>query len=322
MNTLKLNAQHHQDIVTAADLLQQGKLVAVPTETVYGLAADASNPAAVSAIFTAKGRPANHPLIVHLHDMATMTRWAKDIPATAWQLAEAFWPGPLTLLLPKADQVSPVTTGGLPSIGLRMPAHPALLQVLKQNQLAVAAPSANRYKKLSPTSVEQVLAGLNGRIDAVLDGGECDHGLESTIVDLTGEQIRIVRAGPITASQLQAVLQIDVQQPQQHQTQVPGNVDAHYQPNTPLRCFDSAQLHALLLAQPSNIAVLHYSALKALPANSMSLPMPNDAAGFASQLYRQLYLADKLGVTAIWCELPPQGEAWLAVHDRLRRAQF
>ncbi|MDP5207820.1 L-threonylcarbamoyladenylate synthase [Alishewanella sp. SMS8] len=322
MNTLRLNAQQGQDIATAADLLQQGKLVAVPTETVYGLAADASNPSAVAGIFTAKGRPANHPLIVHLHAKTALGEWAKDIPAAAWQLAEAFWPGPLTLLLPKADHVSPVITGGLNSIGLRMPAHPALLQVLQLNQLAVAAPSANRYKKLSPTSAEQVLAGLNGRIDAVLDGGECEHGVESTIVDLTGEQIRIVRAGPITASQLQAVLKTTVLQPQQHQMQVPGNVDAHYQPNTPLRCLDSAQLHALLLEQPSNIAVLHLNALPTAQAGIICKQMPTDAAGYASQLYRQLYQADKLGVSAIWCELPPQGEAWLAVHDRLRRAQF
>lgn len=322
MTTLRLDASLHADIVQAATLLQQGKLVAVPTETVYGLAADATNPTAVSAIFQAKGRPADHPLIVHLHDKAALSNWAKAIPPVAWQLVDAFWPGPLTLLLAKADHVSPVITGGLPSIGLRMPAHPALLQVLQQYQLAVAAPSANRYKKLSPTSAEQVLAGLDGRIDAVLDGGVCRHGVESTIVDLTAEQVQIVRSGPITASQLAAVLGQPVLQPEQHQVKVAGNVAAHYQPDTPLLCLNTQQLQEQLALNSPDVAVLHYTPLPEKPANIVSLPMPQQADAYASCLYRTLYNADKLGVSAIWCELPPQGEDWLAVLDRLSRAAY
>jgi L-threonylcarbamoyladenylate synthase len=322
MNTLMLDANLPADITLAAQLLQQGKLVAVPTETVYGLAADATNPDAVSAIFAAKGRPADHPLIVHLHDVAAINDWAKTVPEAAWLLANAFWPGPLTLLLAKADHVNPLITGGLPSIGVRMPAHPALLQVLQRHKLAIAAPSANRYKKLSPTSAEQVLAGLHGRIDAVLDGGSCQHGLESTIVDLTTEQIRIVRAGPITATQLAAVLQREVSQPQQHQMKVAGNVDAHYQPDTVLQCISTAQLHTMLAATSAHVAVLHYRPLPATRADIVSLPMPDNAADYANCLYRTLYQADKLAVDAIWCELPPQDEAWLAIHDRLRRASF
>ena len=321
MNTLILDARSSDDIALAGHFLRQGKLVAVPTETVYGLAADASNPDAVSAIFAAKGRPADHPLIVHLHSTDAIADWACDIPDCAWQLARAFWPGPLTLLLKKKPGISSVVTGGLDSIGLRMPAHPALLSLLKQHQLAVAAPSANRYKKLSPTSGEQVLAGLNGRIDAVLDGGFSQHGVESTIVDLTSDTIQIVRAGPITASQLTAVLQQDVAQPTQHQVKVAGNVEAHYQPNAPLTCLSSDQLAQRLNTATADIAVLHYSPL---PQGSKvhSVPMPLDAAGYASVLYRNLYLADKAGVKQIWCEQPPQGENWLAVHDRLRRAGF
>ena len=321
MNTLVLDARRSDDIALAGHFLRQGKLVAVPTETVYGLAADASNPDAVSAIFTAKGRPADHPLIVHVHSIDAIADWACDIPDYAWQLAHAFWPGPLTLLLKKAPQVSNVITGGLDSIGLRMPAHPALLSVLKQQQLAVAAPSANRYKKLSPTSCEQVLAGLQGRIDAVLDGGFCQHGVESTIVDLTDQTIQIVRAGPITASQLTAVLQQEVAQPTQHQVKVAGNVAAHYQPNAPLICMSTAQLTERINAATADIAVLHYSPLP--QGNKVhSMPMPPSAADYASALYRSLYLADKAKVREIWCEQPPQGEDWLAVHDRLRRAGF
>ena len=324
MNTLLLDACQHDDIQRAATLLQQGKLVAVPTETVYGLAADASNAQAVAAIFAAKGRPADHPLIVHLHDKTALSHWAKAIPEAAWQLADAFWPGPLTLLLPKADHVSKVITGGLPTIGLRVSAHPALLQVLQQHKLAVAAPSANRYKKLSPTSAEQVLAGLNGRIDAVLDGGLCQHGVESTIVDLSTEHIQIVRAGPITASELSAVLNCTVLQPEQHQVKVAGNVVAHYQPDTPLVCMSSQELQARLMTTPpaDAVAVLHYSPLPASADTLTALPMPAEATAYASRLYRTLYNADKLAVSAIWCELPPTGEAWLAVHDRLRRAAY
>jgi len=322
MNTLLLNAASPADISLAAQLLQQGKLVAVPTETVYGLAADATNPTAVSAIFAAKGRPADHPLIVHLHDKTALSDWACDIPDAAWQLADAFWPGPLTLLLKKASHVSPLVTGGLASIGLRMPAHPALLQVLKQHKLAVAAPSANRYKKLSPTSAKQVLSGLNGRFDAVLNGGQCQHGVESTIVDLTGEQVSIVRAGPITATQLMAVLQCAVSQPQQHQVKVAGNVDAHYQPDTALRCIATAQLPAMLAKTSQRIAVMHYQPLAISSPHIVSLQMPTSAAAYASCLYQTLFQADNMALDAIWCELPPEGEAWLAIHDRLRRASF
>ncbi len=235
MKTQLLSAQCSTDLTQAAALLKAGEQVAVPTETVYGLAADASNPDAVAGIFTAKGRPANHPLIVHLGDVASITEWATGIPDEAYKLAKAFWPGPMTLLLPRAEHVSPVVTGGLDSIGLRVPAQPVLLDLLATHQLAVAAPSANPYKKLSPTTAEQVIHGLGGKIAAVIDGGPCQHGLESTIVDLTQRPFRVLRAGPITASELSAVLGETVEAPVQHDTVVPGNVGSHYQPNTRLQ---------------------------------------------------------------------------------------
>lgn len=319
MKTLVLNAQQQTDIALAAQLLQQGKLVAVPTETVYGLAADATNPTAVRAIFTAKGRPADHPLIVHVHSVDAISDWACDIPQTAWVLAKAFWPGPLTLLLKKAPRVNAVVTGGLDTIGLRMPAHPALLTLLQQHQLALAAPSANLYKKLSPTSAQQVMAGLNGRISAVLDGGPCAFGLESTIVDLTGTVPTIVRAGPISAAQLAAVLGRPVAQPQQHNVAVPGNVKAHYQPDTPLLAFSRDELLLHLPQQRQPVVVLSYSGLTVAPPHQ-TVAMPAEPAAYGRMLYQQLFQADALGVSAIWCELPPEQDSWRAVLDRLNRA--
>ena len=319
--TLRLDATNSEQVEQAAQLLLQGKLVAVPTETVYGLAADASQPAAVQQIFAAKGRPADHPLIVHLADAKAMQDWAKNIPAVAWQLAEAFWPGPLTLLVAKADHVSPVVTGGLDTIGLRVPAHPVLLKLLQQHQLAVAAPSANRYKKLSPTSAEQVLHGLAGRIEAVLDGGDCQFGLESTIVSVLGDTVEILRAGPISQADLEEVLGCEVRHPQQHLVKVAGNVKAHYQPNTPLQCLPYAELVQYLQADTTaKIAVLHRQALPAALQHFSHRQLPADAHAFGQQLYRTLFAADQSGAELILLEMPPHSAEWAAVQERLARA--
>lgn len=321
MKTLVLNAARAADVELCAQMLKNGQLVAVPTETVYGLAADASNPAAVNAIFTAKGRPANHPLIVHVPDKAAIGHWAKKVNDSAFALADAFWPGPLTLLLEKADHVSPVVTGGLNTIGLRMPAHPALLALLQHDNLSVAAPSANLYKKLSPTSAPQVIAGLQGRIQAVLDGGVCQYGLESTIIDLTGEQPTIVRQGPVSAAQISAVLGKPVLQPAEHSVAVPGNVRAHYQPDKKLYCYPAEQLISTLANLVHPVALLHYSNIAAHPLIT-SYPMPTDALAYGQQLYYTLFKADQAAVAAILCELPPTGNAWSAIHDRLVRASY
>lgn len=315
-----LTAQQEPDLDRAAQLLQQGKLVAVPTETVYGLAADASNPAAVRAIFAAKGRPADHPLIVHLAAAAEMTAWAKDIPPAAYQLAAAFWPGPLTLLLPKADHVNSVVTGGLDSIGLRVSAHPVLAQILRKGQLAVAAPSANPYKKLSPTSATQVFETLQGKIDAVMDGGDCSFGLESTIVSLLDGEIQILRAGPISQAEIAAVLQQPVLMPKRHQVKVSGNVDAHYQPNTQLQCLALAQISEIIETTQLKLAVLHYSNLPHLPSVSWQRQLSAEPLHYGHALYRELYQADAQQVDLILLELPPDEDAWLAIHDRLARA--
>lgn len=319
MNTLLLNADSNADLALCGSWLKAGKLVAVPTETVYGLAADASNPDAVSAIFTAKGRPANHPLIVHLYDKKAINDWACKISTAAYALAEAFWPGPLTLLLHKAAHVSPIVTGGLNTIALRMPSHPLLLKLMQQHQLALAAPSANLYKKLSPTSAAHVVAGMQGKITAVLDGGDCQFGVESTIIDFTQTQPTIVRAGPITAAQIEAVLGRPVAQPRQHNVVVSGNVSAHYQPEKPLLCFSREELLVHLPEQKQPLVLLHYSDFADYP-QVIKLNMPLDAQLYAHKLYHSLFSADKLAAPAIWCELPPDTDEWYAVNDRLSRA--
>lgn len=322
--TRRLDAAAPADIAEAVRLLRAGRLVAVPTETVYGLAADAAQPQAVRAIFAAKQRPANHPLIVHIAGAAQLERWARDIPDAAHRLAAAFWPGPLTLLLHKAPAVPAEVTGGRDTIGLRVPDHPVLLRILQTLDGGLAAPSANPHKRLSPTSAEQVLSGLDGRIDAVLDGGPCAVGVESTIVDLTGARPRILRAGPITRPQLEAALGAEVEFPEQHHTAVPGNVAVHYQPLTPLYLFESEALDARLRGKRDEgpVVVVHHGDLPvdAAPGLLRALRLPADKAGYARALYDTLHAADGLGAAAIWMEMPPPQEDWRDVRDRLSRA--
>jgi L-threonylcarbamoyladenylate synthase len=314
-------------VAQAIGLLRKGECVALPTETVYGLAADASDVDAINKIFTAKGRPKNHPLIVHIPDVSHLQQWAKAIPKKAYLLAEQFWPGPLTLLLNKADYVPDAVTGGLDTIALRVPSHPLFLAVLTDLNRGLAAPSANRYKQLSPTIAEQVMKGLDGRIAAVLDGGPCEHGLESTIVDLVSKKPRILRAGPITQQQIQTVLREDIETPKNHTEVVPGNVKAHYQPNTPLRIVSSEQLlldidtfsrqnYHFIASSPHLIGKLESAKL---PPSQWS-QLENDAAQFGSQLYVTLFQVDKMKTQQIIIEQPPQDSVWDAVNDRLSRA--
>lgn len=311
----------------AVSLLQAGECVALPTETVYGLAADASNVGAVNKIFVAKGRPTNHPLIVHIPDVSHLQYWAKDVPEIAYKLADAFWPGPLTLLLHKAPEVPNAVTGGLDSIALRVPAHPLFLAVLKKLNKGLAAPSANLYKQLSPTIAQQVMQGLDGRIAGVLEGGPCEHGLESSIVDLISQQPRILRSGPITQQQLAQCLGQKVQAPQNHVEIVPGNVKAHYQPHSPLRIVASSELlsDAAALSQQNCHFIVYSDAVikaceKAGITNDKLSVLNNDAAEFGRKLYVTLYLADQQYPKQIIIEQAPTSDAWAAVNDRLSRA--
>jgi len=317
--TMVLDANNANDLAEAARLLRAGELVAVPTETVYGLAADARQPDAVRAIFAAKNRPADHPLIVHLGDAAQLAEWAVRIPPAAYALIERFWPGPLTLVLHKAPAVDPVVTGGHATVALRMPAHPALLALLKSSGLAVAAPSANPHKRLSPTSAAHVLESMAGRLAAVLDGGECALGIESTILDLTGEVPAVLRAGPVTASAIADHLGCAVATPRQHSVAVPGNMPEHYQPRTPVR-LKSAQEIAQETSIPVARILLSPDAGHAGICGALTRAMPRDKPSYARLLYQALHEADQLAVSEIWVETPPATEEWSDVNDRLLRA--
>ncbi|MBB5020383.1 L-threonylcarbamoyladenylate synthase [Chitinivorax tropicus] len=304
-----------QDIHTAVELLQSGQQVALPTETVYGLAADASNPQAVRGIFEAKGRPADHPLIVHLATAEWMSLWASHVPEIAWRLAEVFWPGPLTLVLPVASTVTPLVTGGQPTVALRVPAHPVMQAVLKQLGKGLAAPSANPFGQISPTTAAHVRRHLQGRIAAVVDGGPCGVGIESTILDLSGERPTILRPGAITADMLKPYLQV-VDKPAVDAPRVPGSLASHYAPRTP--CFRIApdfdhqpmpgQQIGVLAMSPPSWPIAHF------------WQMPAEPEAYAQALYAMLHEADSAGCDALFIVLPPQTPAWLAVLDRVNRA--
>ena len=312
-------------VVKATQLLQQGDCVALPTETVYGLAADASNDEAVAKIFEAKGRPTNHPLIVHIPSVEHLDSWAREVPASARRLAEICWPGPLTLLLKKSANTSLVVTGGLDTVGVRVPSHPLFLEVLASVNTGLAAPSANRYKALSPTSADQVVQGLEGRIAAVLDGGPCEFGLESTIVDFTTDTPRIVRAGPLSKQMLEEMLGAPVEMPEEHDVIVPGNVQAHYQPKTPLLMLTEEALagHAEI-REKSGFIIYSSEVSYRLAYNGVEdgaiYQLPTDLAGYSRHLYASLHEMDQLGLAVIYLEKPPMDDDWSAVNDRLTRA--
>jgi L-threonylcarbamoyladenylate synthase len=317
---------HGKDgVARAVQLLLEGECVALPTETVYGLAADASNDAAVAKIFSAKGRPNNHPLIVHIPSVEHLDIWATEVPAGARILASSCWPGPMTLLLKKSKQTSPIVTGGLDSVGLRVPSHPLFLEVLAAVNNGLAAPSANRYKALSPTSADQVVSGLDGRIAAVLDGGPCEFGLESTIVDFTTEVPRIVRAGPLSRQLLEERLGGTVEMPLEHDAIVPGNVKAHYQPRTQLRILSQGELtREALEIRESGFIIFSAEMRNKLAGigvvSSAVYHLPADATGYAKALYASLHALDQLNLKTILLEKPPIDDDWSAVNDRLKRA--
>ena len=319
--TLRLQGDVPGDIARAVAILKDGGLVALPTETVYGLGADAANDQAVARIFAAKGRPADHPLIVHIAAASEMTRWARDIPETAWKLANAFWPGPLTLILKRAPGVAEAASGGLDTIGLRVPGHPVARALLAKFNGGIAAPSANRFGRISPTSAEHVLAELDGSIDAVVDGGVCSVGLESTIVDLTGEQPRILRPGVVTADMLARVIGELDWSTASERPKAPGTFDAHYAPVTPLYLVPSHSLEAEANRRAASGAVV---VLARRPVRLIEgcqwIQLPDDAMRYGHDLYARLREADEHGARVILIESPPEKKEWDAVNDRLRRA--
>ena len=323
MKTLHLNAEHPLQRQRALTLLNSGGVVAVQTETVYGLAADARNPEAVARIFAAKGRPERHPLIVHIHDAAELPRWARQVPDAAAKLAEAFWPGPLTLILPRHPDVSPTVTGGLDTVALRVPDSALLRDMMAIMDTGLAAPSANPYQGLSPTRAEHVLAGLNGRIDAVLDSGPCALGIESTIVDLAAGTPTLVRPGPITVAQVEAVLGETVHTAH-GDTPAPGNEAIHYRPRTrACRIPEQAFADALgwCQAQGLQVAVISHTQTTddTVPPGHW-LWLPGDKQAYAREFYDALHRLDRLRVDIILILMPPQQPQWQDVHNRLGKA--
>lgn len=320
-------------LARAVALLQAGELVALPTETVYGLGADAANPAAVAKIFAAKGRPADHPLIVHLPGDDWLDQWATDIPQAAWDLAEAFWPGPLTLILNKQPWVPDAVTGGQDTVGLRVPGHPVALELLKafadagshgRHAGGIAAPSANRFGRISPTTAAHVQEELGDRVPLILDGGPCQVGIESTIIDLSRGRPEILRPGHIGPQRLAEVLG-DL--PAMHQSQgaprVSGSLESHYAPVTPVRLLAPERLLDFLTLQRHagvRCGVLAYDQPAQAGMPHLWRMLPADPAGYAHDLYGALRDLDHQQLDLIVVEAPPASPAWSAVQDRLRRA--
>ena len=311
-------------IATAAELLKQGGVVAIPTETVYGLGVVATNPAAVRRVFAIKGRPANHPLIVHLHSAADLSEWARDIPDAAWLLAERFWPGPLTLVLPRQPQVPDEVTGGQDSVALRVPAQPVTRELIAAAG-ALAAPSANRFGRVSPTTAQHVLAELGADVDMILDAGPCQVGLESTILSLLGGTPALLRPGGIAVAELEGVLGQPVAPPPQD-LRAPGRLASHYAPATPLQLVATRELPQRLAARSAlraRTAVMAHSPEALAAAAAAGAPvtvMPGKAAEYGRLLYAVLRRLDTAGHDLIMVEAPPAASEWLAVRDRLARA--
>jgi L-threonylcarbamoyladenylate synthase len=312
------------DVTGAAALLRAGEWVAFPTETVYGLGADAGNPLAIAKIFAAKGRPADHPLIVHLPDASHLERWAVDIPEAVGKLAAAFWPGPLTLILKRHPSVLEAVTGGQDTVGLRIPDHPLALQLLREFEGGIAAPSANRFGRVSPTTAAHVREELGDAVSMVLDGGPCAVGIESTILDLSGSGPRILRPGMLDAAAIGVVLgYAPVFGGESNVPRVSGSLEAHYAPRTPLQLVAAADLAVIArnaLAVGQRIAVFAHQPLALSHENIVWRSAGDDPAQFAHELYAQLRELDEMGCDLILVAAPPANEAWRAVADRLRRA--
>lgn len=310
----------------ALDLLRAGKLVGIPTETVYGLAADAANPQAVARIFAAKGRPNDHPVIVHIAGTEQIDDWARDVPPAAHKLAKAFWPGPLTLILKRQPHVPDAVTGGQDTVGLRAPAHPLTHELLQQFGGGLAAPSANKFGHISPTTAEHVRHEFGEEVPLVLDGGPCPIGVESTIVSLVGDTPLLLRPGGIPREAIEAVLGqplVHHQKPQTAKIRVSGLLDSHYAPRTHLISGSIENLHQEALHQQETgkrIALIAFGTrCPDFPATHCEV-MPSAPEDYARELYATLRRLDVQDFDLLLLETPPTSPGWLAVNDRLMRA--
>ena len=304
-------------------ILRAGGLVAFPTETVYGLGADAENATAVARIFAAKGRPAHHPLIVHFSNVHDLPAWAAEVPAPAWRLAEHFWPGPLTMILRRHPRVPDAVTGGLDTVGLRVPSHPVAQALLGMFGGGVAAPSANRFGRVSPTTAEHVRSELGALVDYIIEGGACEVGLESTIVDLSSEAPAILRPGGVTQEALEAVLAQPVPFRTGGTVRSPGQLASHYAPQARVVLVSPLDLPAqaaALQAQGLRVALLTKRDGAIQPGALPVFWLPDTLEEMARALYATLRQVDQLGFDAIVVSLPPEQGLGAAIADRLRRA--
>lgn len=311
----------------AGEMLRRGGLVAFPTETVYGLGANALDEQAVRSIFAAKGRPANNPVIVHVARHEEAMRLVSAWPADAERLAERFWPGPLSLVLPKQNIVPLVVTAGGDTVAIRVPAHPVALALIEAAGVPIAAPSANRSMAVSPTRAEHVLKGLDGRIDAILDAGPTSGGLESTVVDLSRQPARLLRPGLVSAEEIEAVIgPIERLQQSPVASDVilasPGMMERHYAPQATLELAAGDGRERVLELHHSAVRVgwLALGEPAAVPPEIHCIVLPRAPAGYSAGLYAALHRLDELGVERIIVACPPETAEWLAVRDRLRRA--
>jgi L-threonylcarbamoyladenylate synthase len=315
-------------IRAAARRLEQGGLVAFPTETVYGLGADAENPLAIAKIYAAKGRPSNHPVIVHVAEGADIEYWASAIPDQARRLIDALWPGPLTLILKRASHIPDVVAGGQDSIGLRCPSHPvaqALLQTFKGGKGGIAAPSANKFGHVSPTTAQHVRDEFGSALDSVLDGGQSEVGIESTILDLSRIDTHgpvLLRPGHVGADRLAQVIGLAPRMPDAAAPRASGTLDSHYAPRTPAALVESAELTETLrqlVAVGQKVAVIRRT-VPPLASVTAQFALSVAPAGYAHELYAALRAADTTGADIILIEAPPSSSEWQGINDRLRRA--
>ena len=322
-----LDASEIADAVTA---LRASGLVGLPTETVYGLAANAEDEAAVARIYAVKGRPQDHPVIVHIADAGKVNDWARTFPAYAERLASEFWPGPMTLILPRGERAKDFVTGGQETVGLRVPNHPTALAILAEFGGGVAAPSANQFGAVSPTSALHVLNDLGERMnpetDVIVDGGESSVGVESTIIDCTGERPRILRPGAVTQADIERVTGLTVTTAGEA-IAAPGTLDSHYAPDAAVTLVDSVeslfeQVATMLAAQTDSSLRVGVIAAEAVPTprGAIRLSMPLTNSQYAEELYAALREADRLGLSQVVALVPAGDDIAVAVRDRLARA--
>lgn len=325
-NLMPLSISEDKNIAQAVALLKAGETVAFPTETVYGLGADASNPKAIQKIFEIKGRPSNHPLIVHIADASKLEVWADNIPEQAWLLAKKYWPGPLTLILPRKSNVPLEVTGGQETIGLRVPDHPIALALLQAFDGGVAAPSANHFGCISPTTAQHVKDGLGAAVGMILDGGPCRIGLESTIVSFINGEICLLRPGGLSLEQIEETLHQKLTKPNAtHKVRAPGMLASHYSPKTPLSIIPIENLETRAKELSSlglNVAIIRLGETKKsfFKNGVTTIILPSIAFEYGHQLYATLHQLDYENYDHLLAEALPSTKEWLAVNDRISRA--